>query len=196
MSRLSFLLVRNTSYKFIYDRFKPPKPTNDLTHRQKSVISAISGALGALASNAFECAAVRKIADVGREAKFQRPDVYRNARAGLSVNVARAFVLNGAIIWPYDIMKEKMWISFGETCVNVPVAVFCASAAGTLCTFALDNIKTRMQAAHADKSLNRLNYTDPFDAVMKSLRHEGLFTHLAGIYPMFLKMFIYSISVL
>ena len=187
--------MRNTTYKAIYDRYKPVKPTNDLTHREKGVISAFSGGLGAAASNIFECAMVRKIADVGRMAKFRRDNIYHNPTAGLGVNVVRAAVLNGLIIWPYDIMKEKMWISFGETIINVPVAVICATLVGTSATFVLDNIKTRLQCAHTDRSLNRLNYNSAGEAALKAFSHEGAYTFFAGFYPMYLKMFAYSLCV-
>ena len=195
-ARLTFLTVRNTVYKGIYDRYKPIKPTNDLTHRQKGVISAIAGSFGALASNMFECAMVRKIADLGRADKFQRPNLYHNPTAGLGVNVLRAAVLNGIIIWPYDVMKEKMWISFGDTMINIPVAVFCATLVGTVTTFVFDNLKTRMQCSYPDKSLNRLNYANSMEAAVKAFSHEGAYTFFAGFYPMFLKMFFYSLSVI
>ena len=56
---MSFLAVRNTVYKVIYDKKKPVKLRNDLTHYEKMGISGIAGAFGALASNLFECKYVR-----------------------------------------------------------------------------------------------------------------------------------------
>jgi len=54
LSRLTFLTVRNTFYKIVYDIKKPKKLTNDLTHNEKAVLSGIAGSLGALVSNYFE----------------------------------------------------------------------------------------------------------------------------------------------
>lgn len=62
-ARLSYLLVRNTIYKVLYDKFKPLKPSNDLTYKEKAVIAGIAGGIGALASNPFELIATRIIAD-------------------------------------------------------------------------------------------------------------------------------------
>ena len=62
-ARLSYLLVRNTIYKVLYDKFKPFKPSNDLNWKEKAVIAGIAGGIGALASNPFELIATRMIAD-------------------------------------------------------------------------------------------------------------------------------------
>lgn len=37
ISRMGGLFVRNLVYKFIYDRVKPKKPTNDLTYDEKKL---------------------------------------------------------------------------------------------------------------------------------------------------------------
>ena len=65
-SRMSYLLSRNLAYYFMYSLLKPEKPTNDLNYREKGVIGAIAGALGALVSNQYECAFVRTVGDLGR----------------------------------------------------------------------------------------------------------------------------------
>jgi hypothetical protein len=44
---------------------KPLKPSNDLTSREKAVISGGAGALAAFLSNPFELIMVRQIADGG-----------------------------------------------------------------------------------------------------------------------------------
>ncbi len=61
--RLTHLFVRNLTYKVIYDIFKPVKPSNDLSNREKAVISGIAGAVAALASNPFDLLNTRIIAD-------------------------------------------------------------------------------------------------------------------------------------
>lgn len=47
-------MVRNTTYKLIYDQVKPEKLTNDLTVYEKCMLSGFAGIMGALASNLFE----------------------------------------------------------------------------------------------------------------------------------------------
>jgi hypothetical protein len=59
MARMSHLLVRNYIYRIIYDKYKPFKPHNDLTIREKSAIAAFAGSIAAVISNPFELAMVR-----------------------------------------------------------------------------------------------------------------------------------------
>ena len=70
LSRLSYLTTRNIIYKLIYDQRKPKKWRNDLTPKEKAVISGFAGAVGAIVSNYFECCYVRRVGDLGRVAKF------------------------------------------------------------------------------------------------------------------------------
>lgn len=53
-SRLSYLFVRNYLYKTIYDKVKPVKKTNDLTLREKGVLSAFVGGIAGFISSPFE----------------------------------------------------------------------------------------------------------------------------------------------
>lgn len=64
-SRVSYLLIRNTIYKTVYDIFKPVKASNDLTTREKATIAAIAGGAAALATNPLELVNTRMIADGG-----------------------------------------------------------------------------------------------------------------------------------
>ena len=50
-ARLSFLFVRNTAYKLMYNVLKPKKLTNDLSARERGILGGIAGVLGAVASN-------------------------------------------------------------------------------------------------------------------------------------------------
>lgn len=74
-ARLSYLFVRNSLYKIIYDKFKPPKLTNDLSHREKSVIAAIAGGFGAAISHPFDTLMTRKIADIGKATNYIHKNV-------------------------------------------------------------------------------------------------------------------------
>jgi hypothetical protein len=194
-ARASHLFVRNFVYKFIYDMKKPQKKTNDLGHREKGVISAIAGGFGTLVSHGFETVMVRKIADVGRSSKFIRSDYMYNKNAGLHANILKNMILNGVIIWPYDQIKERMYITFGETFLNVPIALVAATVVGSFSTIVFDNLKTRLQAAYSTPELNRLNYLNASDALRKSILHEGGLTFLAGYYPLFIKMYLYALTV-
>ena len=47
-ARLGYLAIRNTIYKKIYDARKPVKTRNDLNHREKGAIAAVSGGIATL----------------------------------------------------------------------------------------------------------------------------------------------------
>lgn len=184
-ARMSAVTVRNGVYKFLYDRVKPRKPTNDLTYKEKICISGFAGGIGAIVANPFEIIAVRSISDIGRSAEFRRDykslvDGYNivskeaphGAWRGLTATLAKAVVLNTIMIWPYDQMNEHCWNTFGESTLNKPIAVLWASLFGYL-TLPLDNIKTRMQNQFTDVKLNRMNYTGFVDAMKQAWYTES-----------------------
>lgn len=195
VGRLAYLAIRNTIYKALYDLKKPVKIRNDLTHREKGAIAALAGGLATAATHPFETIMVRKIGEVGRAARFHRPNLSHAVWNGLQMNVLRAAVLNGVIIWPYDVMKERSYITFGDVWINRFFGITAAAAVASLATIPLDAIKTRQCFAYADPSLNRLNYTGAADLALKALVHEGRFTFLAGMWPYFARIWVYSAAV-
>ena len=202
-ARIIFLGARNTFYKISYDYFKPVKKRNDLTYKEKGILSGIGGAFGAILSNPFEIRYIRQIGDVGRSQKFQRIDEItkkglKNANfrsPGLNYAILRAILLNSCLIYPYDKIKESMFTTFGPTFLNRIVGVIAASTVATILVLPIDNLKTRMQYAFLDKKLNRLNYEGHFvKDLLRILRHEGGMTFYAGSWPYFGKMFLYVMS--
>ena len=195
ISKLSYIFVRNTIYKSIYDLKKPSKPTNDLSHREKGVIGAFAGAVGTVVAHPLETIMVRKTADIGRSSEFIRPSYNSNLFRGLGASIAKASLLNGFMIWPYDIMKEKMFITFGNTVANIPIALAVSTFLGTSVSIMFDNIKTRLQASYDNPKLNRLNYKNEFEVFAKALMHEGPKTFLSGYVPLYMKLYIYAFAV-
>ncbi len=124
---------------------KPVKLTNDITINEKMGISGISGILGAAASNFFEVQKVRLIAELGRPEKYVRKLNSHNWNTGLNFALARAFLYNSVLIYPYDYMKEASYNTFGDVFINKIVAVMYASLVGTLLVLPADNMKTRVQ---------------------------------------------------
>lgn len=192
MGRLAYLAIRNTIYKAIYDLKKPVKIRNDLTHREKGVIAAVAGGIATYVTHPFETVMVRKIGEVGRAARFHRPDIRHNVWNGIHVNVLRAAVFNGVIIWPYEVMKERSWITFGEVWINRFIGITAAALVAGVATLPIDAVKTRLCFAYADHSLNRLNYTGAVNVVEKALTHEGRWTLGAGAWPYFARIWLYS----
>jgi solute carrier family 25 oxoglutarate transporter 11 len=58
-SRLGYLFVRNSLHKIVYDAVKPKKPFNDLTTREKGVMTGFIGAIAAFATSPFEMVMTR-----------------------------------------------------------------------------------------------------------------------------------------
>lgn len=71
VGRLSYLFIRNLTYKIIYDRTKPVKAHNDLSHREKGAIAAFSGGLAAFLTAPAELVNLRSIADGGRPKEWR-----------------------------------------------------------------------------------------------------------------------------
>lgn len=63
--------------------------------------------------------------------------------------------MNASMTGPYDYLREKLWITFGDFGWIDYVPLFYAAAFGTAFTLPIDNIKTRMQRAFDDPSKNR-----------------------------------------
>ena len=72
IGRLTYLAVRNTVYTAIYNTFKPSKPYNDLSYREKSAIGAIAGAIGAVVSHPFTVLSIRQILDTQTKLEWRR----------------------------------------------------------------------------------------------------------------------------
>jgi len=206
-ARLSHLFVRNLVYKFIYDRKKPVKPTNDLSIREKAVISGFAGFLGALVSNPFELVMIRQIHE-GTLPSNQRRN-YKGAIDGIKKIIAseggaqalwkgflptalKTIVLNATLTGCYDYMNEKMWICFGPTSLNRPLSILWAALWGSLLTLPFDNIKTRLQKQFADPTKDRLSYVGFNDAVISVTVYERPHSFWVGLFPYYLKVALYT----
>lgn len=72
IARVGYLTIRNILYKNIYDKLKPRKVTNDLTGREKGVISGIAGGVAAFVMTPLELISTRMAADGGLPKNIQR----------------------------------------------------------------------------------------------------------------------------
>lgn len=70
--RMVYLGVRNTVYAALYNTFKPLKPYNDLSYKEKSVIGSIAGAVGAVVSHPFSVVSIRQILDTQTKPEWRR----------------------------------------------------------------------------------------------------------------------------
>lgn len=91
----------------------------------------LAGAVGAIVSNPFEVAMVRQISDLGKAPELshgtgnsvlaavnkigtEKAGYFR----GLGPNMLKHIILNGFLIGPYDYIKERMYITFGDVWPN------------------------------------------------------------------------------
>ena len=170
--------------------------TNDLSPREKGVIGACAGAVGAFLSNPLEVQMVRSIGDLGRASKFQRGWARgKGMRRGLGASMLRAAALSSVLTICFDDLKTRIRITFGDTGITKPLAMLLTAGVATVVSLPIDNIKTRLQYQYTDSTLNRLTYNGFADAVEKTLRNEGYATLYAGAVPYYLKIFVYAMSV-
>lgn len=207
VSRSVYLLTRNLIYKIIYDYTKPVKPSNDLTYREKSVLSGFAGTVAAIVSNPFEVVLIRQQVD-GALPK----DVRRNYAGliegynqlatreggagalfkGVQASILRSLVLNTALSLPYNFINESFWVSFGDSIWNRPVALVLATTFATFFAAPVDNIKTRLQKQFPDPSLNRLTYAGVVDCAQKMVAHENLYSFWIGYNAFWMRTFFYA----
>jgi solute carrier family 25 oxoglutarate transporter 11 len=63
LSRIGYLFIRNSIYHFIYNLTKPVKPFNDLTNKEKMVISGFAGGAAAWITTPLTLINIRQILD-------------------------------------------------------------------------------------------------------------------------------------
>lgn len=206
VSRSVYLLTRNLIYKIIYDYTKPAKPSNDLTYREKSVLAGVAGTVAAIVSNPFEVITVRQQIDSALPKEIRRNyagvmDAYNQIGAregtaayfkGVQASIWRSLVLNTALSLPYNFINESFWITFGDCIWNRPIALVLATSFATLFAVPFDNIKTRLQKAFPDPSLNRLNYKGFLDCAHKISLQENAYSFLVGYHAYWLRTFFYA----
>ena len=191
-ARMQFLFVRNCVYRFLYDRFKPQKWNNDLLYYEKGIISGISGIIGTLFSNSLMTKAVLQIGDVGRKEQFKRLETDFKGNKGLLANVVRAGLLNTFLIFPYNVMNEKLYVTFGDVFTNRWIAAFIASVVATAISLPFDQIRTRLQYFSSDKARNRMNYRNTLHCANVMFANEGWKSFYAGAQVATMHMFIYT----
>lgn len=71
---------------------------------------------------------------------------------GSLANVVKMAMINITLTGPYDYMKEKIWLVFGDFGFNHFVSLVWAASWCTLLTLPFDNVKTRMMKQFPDAS--------------------------------------------
>ena len=123
--RLSYLAVRNTIYTILYNNFKPIKPYNDLSYREKGIIAGLAGVIGAVIAHPFTVISIRQILDTQIKVEWRRNysdnvmSAVNELKAsgeiwqGLRMNVLRHLAYNISLTGPYDYFKEGFFTRFG-----------------------------------------------------------------------------------
>jgi hypothetical protein len=201
IARLGYLAIRNTLYKVIYDTFKPVKPTNDLTSREKAIIGGIAGGIAAYVTTPLTLVSIRQILDTQIHKEWRRN--YGSVSSGLAAlkaekstykgsfaNIVRHVALNASLTGPFDYIHEGLYIRFGDFDFVKPTALFLASCVSTAITLPFDSVRTRVMNQQIQPERNRLNYKSYIDVFIKQYVHEsnprslwaGFYTHLLWTY--------------
>lgn len=168
--RLGYLAIRNTLYKIVYDQIKPIKPSNDLTIREKMILSGTVGGIAAFLTSPFELVSVRQSLDTQIPKAWRRnydaspmkavQSLKSNGECiwkGSGLNVTRHVLLNASLTGPYDYVHEKLWIIFGDYGHVKPIAVALSALVGSIVTLPFDNFMTKWMQRHSDPTRNRVN---------------------------------------
>jgi hypothetical protein len=203
IARLGYLAIRNTLYKVIYDTFKPVKPTNDLTSREKAVIGGIAGGVAAYITTPLTLISIRQILDTQIHKEWRRN--YGSVSNGLNAlkaenstykgsfaNVIRHIALNASLTGPFDYFHEALYIRFGDFDFVHPTALFLASIVSSVVTLPFDTVRTRIMNQQVQQDRNRLNYRGYLDAFVKIFVHEQPRSLWSGFYTYLIWTYIYA----
>lgn len=194
LGRLSFLVGRNNTYRMFYDYFKPNKAVNDLTYKEKALLSGVSSIVGSVLSNPFMIKYVREVGDLGRKAKYHRLAESVRWNKGFLPYATRMFLLNTFLIGPYNSINEKLYVIFGDVFINRVISVFVASGLGALIATPFDSIRTRLMYQSTRPEINRLQYRGLYDTWMRIVINEGFFSLFAGVKVAWAQMVVYTLS--
>lgn len=202
--RMSYLLVRNSLYKAVYDQIKPIKPSNDLTIKEKMWLAGAVGGLAALVTSPFELISIRQSLDTQIPKAWRRNYTDVNSAfellaqgkelwRGASINVIRHVLLNISLTGPYDWMHERLWIIFGDYGHVQPLSLIFATAVASAVTLPFDNLRTKWMQRHVDPARNRINASSITQFAYLSYVTEGhLYSPWVGFYTYFTYMLVYG----
>jgi solute carrier family 25 oxoglutarate transporter 11 len=203
-SRLSYLFIRNSLYKVIYDEVKPAKARNDLTIKEKMLLSGFVGGIAGYLSSPFELVSVRQICDTQTQKAWRRnygevldalSTIKRRGTSiwrGAGLNAYKHIFLNISMTGPYDWLHERMWIVFGDYGFVKPTALLFASFIGAVATLPFDNWRTKWMNKHTDPTANRINAPNVLAYIDKCVNNEGsMLSPWVGFYPYFWSCLVY-----
>ena len=194
LSRITFLLGRNNTYKYLYDKYKPEKANNDLLYLEKGILSGLSSLVGTFVSNPFMVNFVRTVGDLGRKKEYHRDFKDFKPTQGFKAYALRMLMINTFLIWPYNSCNEKLYVLFGEVFTNRIFSTFFAAAIGTFISVPFDVIRTRIQYQSSNKQINRMTYKGIMDCASKIYMNEGILSFFAGAQISYMHMVVYTLS--
>ena len=194
LARVSFLFGRNNTYKYLYNRYKPQKSSNDLLYLEKGAISGLASLVGSFLSNPFTVQFVRIVGDVGRKESFHRSRESLMLSQGFRAYALRMMLVNTFLIWPYNSCNEKLYVLFGEVFTNRIFSTFYAAAICTMISVPIDNIRTRLQYQSSNSQINRMTYRGILDCANKIYKNEGVLSFFTGTPISYMHMVVYTLS--
>jgi len=185
--QIFYTTARLGIYKTLFDASKAPDGT--VSSGKKALCAMTAGFLGSLIGNPADLALIRMQADTTLPVEERRN--YKNVFdafsriireegvvslwRGCGPTVARAVVLNLAMLAPYDEVKERL-NKLSGTKDTVSTRLIGSAIAGFLsafCSLPFDNIKTKLQKMKPDAQ-GKLPYSGLVDCFAKSTAREGV----------------------
>ena len=182
-------------YSFM-DHFKK-KNSGDPTLLQKSISSLTAGGLAAFVANPADLILIRMQADgtlpldQRRNYKNVFDGMYRvikeegftNLWRGCTPTVARACIINFAMLAPFEEFKQKLREVIPNQHRRTLISSLMASFIGCVASLPLDNAKTKLQKMKPDVN-GVLPYHGIKDCILKTVKNEGFFKLWVG-FPTF-----------
>jgi len=185
--QIFYTTARLGIYKTLFDKAKQADGT--VTGINKALCAMTAGFLGSLIGNPADLALIRMQADTTLPVEERRN--YKNVFdafsrivreegtlslwRGCQPTVARAVVLNLAMLAPFDEAKERLNKMTGtkDTVSTRLIASALAGFLSSFCSLPFDNIKTKLQKMKPDAQ-GKLPYSGITECFRKSIASEGV----------------------
>lgn len=170
----------------LIDFFK--KQNDNISFVKKSLCSMTAGAIAATFANPADLILVRMQSD-----GTLPPEQRRNYKSfgdaftrvvrdegvlslwrGCGPTVARAVIINWALLAPFEEFKERLKHRIPDLKTRTIVSSFLASFVGSFISLPFDNIKTKLQKMKQDPVTGKYPYDGIVDAFTKSIKKEGV----------------------
>lgn len=184
----------------LIDFFK--KQNENISVFKKSIASITGGAIAAMVANPADLILVRMQSDgtlppdqrrnyknfLDAFTRVIREEGVLNLWRGCGPTVARAVIMNLALLVPFEEFKQRLKNVITDIKTRTIVSSLMASFIGSFISLPTDNIKTKLQKMKKDPVTGKFPYDGIIDALSKSIKKEGPTSLWVGFFTFYVRI--------